>query len=211
MTTKSREEKAPLSPADEYNAAVQLHNQEFRALGERTTAFLIAQSILVAAFVHILTGRGHFPIAFEVIALGIIVIGILYCVLHYLAGQSGSQAAFRWRQYMMRHIENNDQDAPWNWFYDHCEHTHEGERHRNILARLLCEKCLLKRRPLPTAWLISPAIFFMAWIAAIISIIWKLGLPLPCTIALTVLFAAGALYSILWRWKVWWHHQENNR
>ena len=34
---------------ESYSAAVQLYNQEFRALGERTAAFVIVQSIFLPA------------------------------------------------------------------------------------------------------------------------------------------------------------------
>ena len=153
MITQNQEQRAPLSPADEYNVALQLHNQEFRTLGERTNAFLIVQSLLVAAFAMIRINPELFPYAFPLITGGISIVGILFCFLHYGAGRLGSRAAFRWRQYMIR-VENHHPDAPWSWFY--------GETQ---CAR--CERRLLNKPPLPSAWLISPAIFFLVWLAAI--------------------------------------------
>lgn len=157
MNTEEPIPEPPLTQAESYNTAIQLHNQEFRTLGERTNSFLIVQSILVAAFVMIRVNPELFPYAFPLISGGISMVGILFCVLHYSAGKLGSQTAFRWRQYML-HIENRHPDAPWNWFYKDCKDAG-------------LERRLLDKSPLPSAWLISPAIFFLVWLGAIAYIV----------------------------------------
>jgi hypothetical protein len=54
-----------LTKSDRYNLTIQFHNQEIQALNEKTQAFLIVQSIFVAAFATILTTGGEFlPFAF---------------------------------------------------------------------------------------------------------------------------------------------------
>ena len=160
MTTGSPEPREHLNQADQYNAALQLHNQEFRTLGERANAFLITQSILVAAFVYFATRQNI--AAPEFIAWGVILAGIWLCFVYYLAGKSGSQAALWWREYM-RNMENSQQFMPWNWMYNQYTHKHGQERYRNLLRRLTCERCWLERSPLPIVWLITPAIFLAVW------------------------------------------------
>lgn len=179
MTMGNQEPREPLTQPESYNVALQLHNQEFRALGERTGAFLLIQSVLVAAFVTVLVSQNTFAYAFEFIALGIGLVGILYCIIHNHAGSSGSQAAFRWRQYL-RSIENNQENTPWNWVYEHCPHTCHGRGIIRFLTQLRCERCLLEKSPLPTTWLVSPAIFLLAWIVALVYvIIWYVLAPPP--------------------------------
>lgn len=137
-----------LSLSDHYNAALKLHNQEFRTLGERISAFLIAQSILVAGFVMILTNKQLFPMAFDIIALGIILAGTLYGLLHHWAGKLGSEAALAWRKYM-RELEGDQAKAPWNWLH--------GELRGGL------QKGFFKRAPLPSNWLGAPMIFLGVW------------------------------------------------
>jgi len=230
MTTARPRPRPPLKTQEAYNAAVQLYNQEFRTLGERTTAFLIVQSILVAAFVTVLiipapTIEETLPYAFYLVLIGIIVVGILFCVLYYLAGRSGAQAAFRWRQYML-YIEHNQQDTPWNWVYNYCdeEHKKHGEPPqkrkvytwlRNLFTRLQCERCLLERPPLPSAWLFSPAIFLMVWASAIIYIVLSYmpqrGFPWDSapTLAISIFIFLIFFFIIIWRCTVWWKTRRN--
>jgi hypothetical protein len=183
-----------------YNAAVQFYNQEIKTLGDRTQAFLIVQSILVAALVALFAYQENFPIAFDFFAFGFILAGILYCLLQSQAGMSGAQAAFRWRQYMFD-IENNQRDAPWNSIYEHCPHTCRGRGMRRLCTQLTCEGCLLERPPLPSAWLISPSIFIVLWSGAslylIISYIFAKRIGESCyhltPVWLFIIFALVAL------------------
>lgn len=186
-----------LTPAELYSAAIQFHNNEFRTLGERTVAFLIIQSILVAALVHVITIpvpvlRQTFAYAFYPVAFGICTLGILFCVLHYVAGLVGSKTALRWRQYMQG-IENNQQD-PWKSFFNKCsEH----------------EKSLFKSLPLPGSWLFSTAIFLWAWFAAVTYLVlrympehgidWVSAPTLGILIPIFILF----LSITIWRLKSW--------
>ena len=220
MTTGRPRPKAPLKTQEAYNAAVQLYNQEFRTLGERTTAFVIIQSILVAAFVAVLVNPNWFPYAFEFITFGISIVGILFCISHHVAGRSGSTVAFMWRQYM-RGLESNHQDAPWKRVYDYCkaEHKKHGEAQlKNLWTRLQCERCLLERSPLPTAWIVTPFIFLMIWFAVSLYLTARLFiegdplrlnlfLPLPASISLSIivsLLGLGALLFIICSCRVWW-------
>lgn len=221
MTTRRRRPTEPLKPSESYYAAAQLYTQEFRTVGERTNAFFIAQSIFFTAFFLTLASQKLFPFAFTYVVSGIIVIGVLFCVLHLLAGRAGSRAAFRWRQYMTHHIENNHADTPWNWFYIDCKHTPQGEIHKKLWHRLKCERCLLERPPLPSAWLFSPAIFLMVWSVASLYTPIKLSMegdplrsnllfPLPLSMSIIVaLFALGALGFVIWHLIVWWCYPNN--
>ena len=159
MTTRPTRQRVALDPFDSYNAALQFYNQEFGALGERTNAFLIVQSIFVAAFGLLLASQQPPPIAFDVLTLGIIIAGISYCALHQQAGQSGSRGALLWREYM-RHIESDQPDAPWKWFYS----MYRQKSYPNYL---------LERPPLPSAWLASPAIFASVWFGALLYVVFN--------------------------------------
>jgi len=207
MTTRRRRQIATLTPAESYNAALQLHNQEFRTLGERNYAFLIAQSILVVALVTVLVNSKLFPYALIFIMWVIIMAGILFCISHHLAGRAGSTAAFIWRQYMLD-IERNQQDTPWNWVYNYCEERHKkhGEPPqkrkvctwlRSLLTRLKCDRCLLERSPLPIVWLITPGIFAGIWFAFSFYIARRLFIKGdPLTLNLTDFFPLGLAQAI---------------
>ena len=105
-----------VSKAESYSAAVQLHNQEFRALGERTAAFTIVQSIFIPALGTILINHSWFP-HFAIIIIWVInTFGALFCLFHHLAGRSGSRAAYTWRQYML-FLEKGQNTTPWSWLY----------------------------------------------------------------------------------------------
>ncbi len=209
---RRRRRREPLEPLDSYNAAVQLYNQEFRTLGERTMAFLIVQSILVAAFVTVLTlpaqtMRETLPYGFYPILIGIIVVGVLYCLLHHSAGSFGSRAAFRWKQYM-RHVESNDLETPWDWFYEHSPHTCRGKGIIRFLTQSQCERCLLEKPPLPSTWFFSPAIFLTVWAFAIIYIFLRhmggrVPLLCPLTVGVSVFILVLASF-IMWRWASPW-------
>ncbi len=208
MTTRPRRQIATLTPAESYNAAIQLHNQEFRTLGARVNAFLLSQSILVIALVSILVHQQLFPYALIFIMWIIIVAGILFCFFHYLAGKLGSQGAFRWRRYM-RKLEGQYKDAPWNWFYKDAEYTPFRRR-------------LLDKLPLPIVWIIAPGIFAGIWFSVSFYITYRLFMPgdpirsnlylslfttRSLSITITVI-TLGVLIYIIIRAIVWWHHSQ---
>jgi hypothetical protein len=202
MTTGRQRQRAPnLTPAESYNAAVQFYIDEIRSLGERTNAFLIVQSILVAAFVHIIISRASFPTAFGLIALGISAVGVLFCVLHYLAGRTGSHGASKWRRYMRRIIEKKQPDAPWEWFYRDSEHS-------------CWYKYLYARRPFPSSWLMSPAIFLLVWACAISYTVTSpdfcLNLSQHQTLAL-IIASVLAIVLLVCCFIAWHRDQENRR
>ena len=197
----------PFNPAESYNTALQLHNQEFRTLSERTNIFLISQSIFVAALGLILTSLQWLPITLDIPALGIIIAGILYCAVYHFAGQSGSRGAFIWRGYM-RKIEASDNNAPWKWFY-------------NTYRRNQYPEYLLERPPLPSAWLASPSIFMAIWLGALtyVATNYKLAQPIEelvkyhqATLWLVVVLTSVAAVAwlvtaglIVRNFLIWWH------
>jgi len=138
---------------ERYNAALELHNHEFRTLGERSNLFAVIQSILISALVLIMIGQEEFGYVFPYTVAGISLVGAIICFLHYKSGLSGSENAFLWRQYMLS-IENDVSDTPpdnmpWKWFHD--KYRGPGS---------------LKKFPLPTAWLFTPTIFMFVWFLA---------------------------------------------
>lgn len=204
MAVRRPQRRSPMTQAESYNVAVQFHNNEFRTLGTRTTAFLIVQSILVAAFVGLVTipapiVKETFGYAFYPFAFGIAVVGVLFCVLHYVAGMSGSQAAGRWRRYM-RHIENHHPDAPWEWFYRDSE-------------RSPWERRQLERLPLPSAWLFSTAIFFWIWVSAIIYLVLRympehgVSWHEAPTLRILIPLFMVSLSLTIWLCIVWWRNR----
>ena len=226
--------KEPLSSADEYNVALQLYNNEFRALGERANSFLFPQSIFVAALLLIFTNLKNAPIAFDVIALGIITIGILFCALYLRAGLLGAQAAYTWRRYMRR-LEKKPQDTPWEWFRKASEDIPQKTESKSFWTQLwwsLTNKKgdLLDKLPLPNSWLFSPLIFLFVWTCAYIYIFigylinyriahYNTGLlqyyksPLWLFIPSIVIVAILLIYSgwcVRQNWKAW-HYPDNSK
>ena len=136
-----------------YNVALELHNHEFRTLGERSSLFTVIQSILITALTLIITGQWVFGYIFPYTVPGISLVGAIICFIQYKAGLSGSENAFLWRQYMLS-IENNSSDEPqddmpWHWFCN--RYTGPGS---------------LKKFPLPSVWLYTPTIFMFVWFGA---------------------------------------------
>lgn len=136
-----------------YNIALELHNHEFRTLGERSSLFAVIQSILISALALIITGQWLFGYIFPYTVPGISLVGAIICFIQYKSGLSGSENAFLWRQYMLS-IENNSSDRPkdnmpWHWFYD--RYSGPGS---------------LKKFPLPSVWLYTPTIFMFVWFGA---------------------------------------------
>ena len=149
MPTREKEEMQQ-KQREYYNAALELHNHEFRALGERSSLFAVIQSILISGLALTITGQGVFGYIFPYTVPGISLVGAVICLIQYRSGLSGSENAFLWRQYMLG-IENDTCDAPrnnmpWNWFYH--RYSNPG---------------LLKQFPLPSVWLYTPTVFMVVW------------------------------------------------
>jgi hypothetical protein len=136
-----------MNSAESYNAAIQLHNHEFGTFNGKNNAFVIVQSILIAAFVTLLVYKTSFPLAFDIVAIFIIMVGATYCFVHHRAGQSAAIAAFT--------------------FFGQYTHTHNT----NWWSQLNCERCLLERLPLPSAWLLTPSLFLFWWLFILIYIV----------------------------------------
>jgi hypothetical protein len=138
---------------ERYNTALELHNHEFRTLGERSNLFTVIQSILIGALVLIMIGQEEFGYVFPYMVAGVSLVGAIMCFLQYKSGLSGSENAFLWRKYMLS-IENavgdtTSDNMPWKWFYD----RYKGPGSLN-------------KFPLPSVWLYTPTIFTLVWLIA---------------------------------------------
>lgn len=163
-----------MNESDRYNAAIQLHNNEFRTLGDRANTFLLTQSILFAALILILVNYGNVPIPLDIIIMGVILLGILFCMLYIRAGRSGAYTAYAWRKYLL-HLENKHPDAPWNWLSEYFENKTKKAKEANCcitkfyrehLLWITDEGHLAKCLPLPNSWLFSTSLFLVVWAAA---------------------------------------------
>jgi hypothetical protein len=133
-----------------YNTALELHNHEFRTLGERSNLFAVIQSILISASALIIIGQREFGYIFPYTVSAISLVGAIICFLQYKSGLSGSENAFLWRQYMLS-IESHASDRPkdnmpWHWFY-----------------RRYSGPGTLNKFPLPSVWLYTPTLFMFVW------------------------------------------------
>ena len=162
----------PLSLENNYSAGIQQYNNEFRTLGERANAFLLTQSILVAALVLIFINLKEAPVPFGIVAMGIILIGIAFCILQIRAGRSGAYSAYAWRQYLL-YLENKHPDAAWNWFakYFECKTKKAEKEAKCCVTKFLMKKlpwvidegALAKCLPLPGFWVFSTIAFLAVW------------------------------------------------
>ena len=188
---------------ERYNAALELHNHEFRTLGERSNLFAVIQSILISALVLIMIGQEEFGYIFPYTVAGVSLVGAIICFLQYKSGLSGSENAFLWRKYMLS-IENEvsgtpSDNMPWKWFHD---------RYRGPGS--------LKKFPLPSAWLYTPTIFTLVWLvgsAYIPARIWfdtsfalssfrqvALIISLTISVGVLILFLFFIIQSVKYRW-----------
>ena len=132
-----------------YKSYIQLYTQELAAIGQRSQAFLVGESIMVTAFVTLIANQRAFPVAFDILSLGLALIAIWYCTTHHLAGESGAQSAFIWRE-MAEAGEKGEEHAPFTEFW-------KLYRQRQFNARMA------NRPPLPHAWLTTPTLFLLLW------------------------------------------------
>lgn len=146
---------------DKYKTAVDLYICSIRALEQRSMAFLIVQSFLVAGYVGLLIQDKN---SLEGFMWGIIAIGIIICGSFFIAGKTTSLDASVWRSYMEM-IESKESTAseeikpPWDYF---------GETYRK---RAGCfTRTAIDKLPGPTLWIWSPAVFLAAWTFALIMI-----------------------------------------
>lgn len=152
MPTRKQEEMKQ-KQREYYNAALELYNHEFRTLGERSSFFVVIQSILISALALTITGQGVFGYIFPYTVPGMSLVGAIICLIQYKSGLSGSENAFLWRQYMLS-IENDvcdtpQNDMPWHWF-----------------QRRYSNHGLFKKFPLPSVWLHTPTLLMFVWFLA---------------------------------------------
>lgn len=102
-----------------YQTAAEFYGNEMATLGWRTNIFIVAQSILVGNFILLQVNRSRFiswaaSNAFLVFAIGIALVGLLYCIVHYLSGKSAATAAEFWRAYICElEAPNKTENNPW--------------------------------------------------------------------------------------------------
>jgi len=102
-----------------YQTAAEFYGNEMATLGWRTNIFIVAQSILVGNFILLQVNRSRFiswapSTAFLVFAIGIALVGFLYCIVHYFSGKSAARAAEFWRAYMYElEAPNKPENNPW--------------------------------------------------------------------------------------------------
>lgn len=190
-----------------YKTATELYSSSLRALEQRSNAFLLTQSILVSAFAILFYYfQSDINLALFVPTLGIILIGFVFSLVFYCSHQVTSKDAAFWRAYM-RFLEgkfstkNNDssQEGPWQTFYKYVDNKEgKGFGTRGEAA---------KKLPAPILWLISPAIFCVAWIWAIL---WTIQLFAHSSdsgtwfwlwVTLGILFSIAIIVHTICRWQ----------
>ena len=210
MAAQNSGQHSPLEPDDVrnyYNAAVQFYNNEIEAIGTRTSAFFLTQSILIAALVIILTNQEKAPAAFGIIVMGIILIGFMFCALHTRAGLAGAKGAYTWRKYML-YLESGHKktSSPWKWFTEKVDSTPKDTKDNNSLCQSIEELWqsikegnLVKYLPFSSTWVFSPFLFLLLWLGAFIYTIIKYGM-VSCHHApsyLTILFIIISVITLL--------------
>lgn len=218
---------------ERHGAAVQFYNQELNTISQRNTAFLIVQSILIAAFATLLVNADKFPWALAMFMWALSVAGSLFCLFHHVAGRSGARTASNWRRYM-RLIESGQINAPWNRFDQYCDDDEHAQhikipkksqaclRLRNLYFGLQCDRCLVQRLPLPHIWIITPAIFASGWVLSAVYMTVRLlflkqdplrlhpnpylSLPVATGFSFIVLgITLAVLVKIIQHGITWWH------
>jgi len=141
-----------------YEYAVQLHNQEFRTLGERTNSALIVQTILMSSLILILVyEKSILGYILPYVVTGVVFIGALIMSLLHFSGKEGSKSAFTWLRYM-RALERGERGKPWSWFD---KHRNDFRKDRGVGNSGLTHKLLL-----PSSWIIIPSILLFVWSVA---------------------------------------------
>ncbi len=180
-----------------YPLALDFYKQEIEIISQRNSAFLVVQSILVAALVTLLVNAGNFPYALSFIVWAITAGGALFCLSHHKAGRSGAQAAFYWRQYLVFLEGKITQNSPLKEFVSYTETKHKHLAADDIrclatdvgdfLGKPNCDRCLVTRLPLPHAWITSTFIFSLGWTFLAIYLTVRLFLPSRDPIVLSLL------------------------
>ena len=185
-----------------YKTATELYSSSLRALEQRSNAFLLTQSFLVGAFAILFYFfQSDINLALFVPTLGIILIGFVFSLVFYFSHQVTSKDAAFWRAYM-RFLESkfsNKNEGPWHLFYKYADNKEgKGWGTRGEAT---------KKLPAPILWLISPAIFCVAWIWALL---WTIQLFAhssdsgTCSwlwVALGISFSIAIIFHTIYRWR----------
>jgi len=148
-----------------YKTATELYTSSLRALEQRSGAFLLIQSFLIAGYVLLLTRCNNELNIFMYIIVGI---GIITCFSFFIAGNTTSIDTAIWRSYMRmleknEHNENRSDELPWVYY-----NKEYRERTKGALGKLL--RTALDKLPGPTLWLGLPAFFITAWICVLVAL-----------------------------------------
>ncbi|MFC1982438.1 hypothetical protein ACFLV5_01420 [Chloroflexota bacterium] len=156
---------------DVYRTATELYSSSLRALEQRASAFLTTQSLLVAAFaVLFISFYSNINLSLFVSIIGICLIGFIISLTFYFYHQVTSKDAAFWRAYS-RFLEDNFPEEnkgingqnPWQTFYKYA---------KNKEPKYLGSRGdAAEKLPAPMLWLLSPAIFLIAWLCASVWII----------------------------------------
>ncbi len=139
-----------------YKIAADLYASSLRALEQRSIAFLFIQSIFATGYAVLFGAYNNGDNIPFTAFYGIALLGVAFCLLTYFSGRTTSQDAWIWRKIMQDLENNNDNNLKlWTTFLS------EGK----IFS---LQKHCIERLPAPTLWIISPALFFAAWISSIL-------------------------------------------
>jgi len=166
---------------DRFKAAVDLYTCSIRALEQRSMAFLIVQSLLVAGYVTLLARcnaeRG-------VIAV-IIAMGIIFCFAFFIAGKTTSIDASAWRS-CIKQMDNTTSDPVTESKLWSC-YKAAYSKQSDCVTRGAPD-----RLPGPTLWIFQPAVFLAVWISAILRLFmwcpWLYIIPFAATLVAACLY-----------------------
>jgi hypothetical protein len=150
MNTKQPENTAGTTNEKSYTHAKDFHTIEINTLNQRTNFFLVTQSIIIGGLT--IAFSGSFGYIVPLILSLLVIVGESFCYLHYNSGHIVAENTIRWRLYM-KHLEINNTNEPWNWFYNNYEKKYKDPK-----------KNLLNKLPLSYMWLWYPLLFSFVWL-----------------------------------------------
>jgi len=150
---------------DLYGTATELYTSSLRAMEQRSTAFLTAQSLLVAGFAVLSTNfQPNQMLGLFSPILIVAGIGLVYAMVFFFLHEITSKDTAYWRAYM-RFLEGKScaqdvvpvEERSWRLFYK-CTKNQKG------CCKLVSWEGASGKLPGPILWLGSPAIFCVLWI-----------------------------------------------
>lgn len=145
-----------------HRSALELYKSEISTISESNAAFLIVQSILIAALSTFLVLTQALPYALIFFVLAIATAGSLFCFFHHRAGKSSANTALQWKRYMCFLEGKTKTNSPWKKF-----HSYLDQKERRSAQRM----------PLKHAWITNPGIFAVGWFLVALYITIRLFFP----------------------------------